>query len=637
MDLFYRRQNQLRFNRLAVASAVSLIAWSAGTASPEALAAPDSSAEKAMELVAEATGLAAKQLTVGRESLLAEAGIRRLKLVDSEGNIHGVALDDSGNPVSPEAVQEAVEELSQGGFVGKQETELAERLSAQRDAGLIKAVLSLRGRGPTNPVLRQEGLTDEERAAQLAAVRDQMAAIQAPVVDQLAASGQRVVYRAEYAPMVVVEADASAIRAMESRDDVECIYLERVHKPRLNISNVVVQATTVHRRGINGTGVRVGVVESGMIGTHPDLPPSQRILCRPEATTTVSDHKTYVAGVIQSSNAVNTGMAPNSTIVDGIGADFGDAEMMAATDCVIGRGATAINMSFGSETNGVFDAFARFVDATAGNTGRTIVVAVSNLCANKMGSPEIAFNALAVGAFGDNNTIPFAGDVPPCTGAVNFSAFRDPLSPHGDREEPDLVAPGHLIDTTNTSGGFSSVSGTSFAASHVTGAGGLLQGRAIFDAQNVRARAILMASARHNIEGASRLSEKDGTGGILLAAADRVLLNSQSFWFTKPGGAAGFPHNQTFTASAGQKVRVVVVWSHKTPLGNAMTEPTTDLDLTVLRPRGRVVGSSTSFDNNYEIVEFTARVTGAYTARITNFRASDGMESIGLAVSRTDS
>ncbi|MGH8655880.1 MAG: PPC domain-containing protein [Gammaproteobacteria bacterium] len=146
-----------------------------------------------------------------------------------------------------------------------------------------------------------------------------------------------------------------------------------------------------------------------------------------------------------------------------------------------------------------------------------------------------------------------------------------------------------------------------------------------------------MASARHNIEGASRLSDKDGAGGILLAAADRVLLNSQSFWFTKPGGAAGFPHNQSFTASAGQKVRVVIVWSHKTPLGNAMTEPTTDLDLTILRPRGGAVGSSTSFDNNYEIVEFTAPVTGAYTARITNIRASVGMEFIGLAVSRTDS
>lgn len=636
MDLFYHRQNQFSFTRLAVACAVSLIAWSAGTASPEALAAPDSSAEKAKALVARATGLAADQLTVGRESLLAETGIRRLKLLDREGNIHGVALDDSGNPVSREAVQEAVDELSQRGFVGNQEAELAERLSAQRNAGPINVVFSLNG--ATTPVLRQEGLTAEARAAQLAAVGDQMAAIQAPIVNQLAASGQRVVYQAKYAPMVVVAANASAIRAMESRDDVECIYLERVHKPRLNISNVVVQASTVHSRGINGTGVRVGVVESGRIGTHPNLPSSQRILCRPEATTMVSDHKTHVAGVIQSSDAVNTGMAPNSTIVDGIAADFGDAEMMAATDCVIGQGATAINMSFGSETNGVFDSFARFVDATAGNTGRTIVVAVSNWCTAKMGSPEIAFNALAVGALGDNNTIPFAGDVPPCTGAVNFSAFQDPLSPNGDREEPDLVAPGHLIDTTNTSGGFSSVSGTSFAAPHVTGGGGLLQGRtAIFDAQKERVGAILMASARHNIEGASRLSDKDGAGGILLAAADRVLLNSQSFWFTKPGGAAGFPHNQSFTASAGQKVRVVIVWSHKTPLGNAMTEPTTDLDLTILRPRGGAVGSSTSFDNNYEIVEFTAPVTGAYTARITNIRASVGMEFIGLAVSRTDS
>lgn len=74
------------------------------------------------------------------------------------------------------------------------------------------------------------------------------------------------------------------------------------------------------------------------------------------------------------------------------------------------------------------------------NTGVTISVAVSNVCNNKMGSPEIAFNALAVGAFGDNNTTMFSDDIPACTGAVNFSAYKNPNSPNNDREEPDIVA-----------------------------------------------------------------------------------------------------------------------------------------------------------------------------------------------------
>jgi hypothetical protein len=167
---------------------------------------------------------------------------------------------------------------------------------------------------------------------------------------------------------------------------------------------------------------------------------------------------------------------------------------------------------------------------------------------------------------------------------------------------------------------------------------GLLQDRlAVFNSQTERARAIIMASARHNIEGASRLSERDGAGALMTAAADRVLLNGQSWWFSTLGDATGFPRNQTFTATAGQKVRVVVAWSHKMPLGDTSTEPTTDLDLTVLRPGGASVGASTSFDNSFEIVEFTAPVTGTYTARISNLRPSAGAEFVGLAVSRTNS
>jgi subtilisin family serine protease len=312
---------------------------------------------------------------------------------------------------------------------------------------------------------------------------------------------------------------------------------------------------------------------------------------------------------------------------------------MAATDCVIANGAGAINMSFGSETNGFFDAFARFVDRTVYNTGRSIVVAVSNNCSNRIGSPEIAFNTLAVGAFGDNNTVSFVGDTPPCTGlALDFSAFRDPFSPRNDREEPDIVAPGQSITTTDTSNGFVDVDGTSFAAPHVTGGIGLLlQRKPSLVSRAEEVRAILMASARHNIEGASRLSERDGAGAIMLAAADRVLLNGQSFFFSRPGGTTGFPINTAFVASVGQRVRVALAWSHKSPGGDTLTRPTTDLDLQVRNPAGTVIASSTSFDNSYEIVEFIASVTGTYTARITNSRASTGAEFIGLAVSRTDS
>jgi hypothetical protein len=146
----------------------------------------------------------------------------------------------------------------------------------------------------------------------------------------------------------------------------------------------------------------------------------------------------------------------------------------------------------------------------------------------------------------------------------------------------------------------------------------------------------MMASARHNIEGSSRLSQGDGAGAVMLAAADTVVASGLSKLFSNNGAASNFPIKSAFTAASGQKVRVTIAWSHKMPAGNTMTQPTTDLDLTIQHPNGIAVARSESFDNNYEIVEFIAPVTGTYTANISNYRPSSGNEYIGLAVSKTD-
>jgi hypothetical protein len=145
-----------------------------------------------------------------------------------------------------------------------------------------------------------------------------------------------------------------------------------------------------------------------------------------------------------------------------------------------------------------------------------------------------------------------------------------------------------------------------------------------------------MAAARHNLEGSARLSDRDGAGGLMIAAADRILRTGQSWFITKPGGASGFPHLQRFWSDAGTRVRVALAWSHKMPLGRSSTQPTTDLDLVVLAPDGSVMARSGSHDNNYEIVLFRAPVAGQYRARILNRRPSSGSEFIGLAVSRFD-
>jgi hypothetical protein len=130
----------------------------------------------------------------------------------------------------------------------------------------------------------------------------------------------------------------------------------------------------------------------------------------------------------------------------------------------------------------------------------------------------------------------------------------------------------------------------------------------------------------------------------MLTAADQVLGDNDTLCTsTTPGETEGFPDRRQFTAWANQKVRVVLTWRHKSPLGDALTEPMTDLDLTVVIKldfgASEVLifqGASASYDNNCEIVEFTAPATGMYLATFDSSRPSAAEELIGLAVSRTD-
>ena len=562
---------------------------------------------------------------------LAGGEIITSKVMDEGGNLTMSHRDRQGRPVDEDAVRRAAEATEAGGFIGKVERELADRLS-------------LRAAEPVDVVYLASSPAVGPGRGDLAPIARAMAQAQEGIVAELEQHGDRVKYRARYAPIVVATSRGVSLRSLEARGDVERIFLERSHRPRLRVSKLptVTQAVTVHGRGVDGAGVRVGIVEFGRIGSHPNLPSSRRITCGDLGTRTISSHKTEVAGVVQSNHPTDTGQAPGITLVEGIGASFGDADMMAATDCVIDRDAVAINMSFGTDTDGRFDAFARFVDATAYNTGRTIVVAVSNDCTQRMGSPEIAFNDLSVGSFSDRATRTSSDDRHSCDPALpareRHGAYLDPPSPAGDREQPDIVAPGHRVSTTTPDGGFAQASGTSFAAPHVTGLAGLLQDRSsTFLDQGERLRAIIMASARKNLEGAEPLSERDGAGGIRDAAADAVVRNGQSFFYVRPGGTKGFPIVRTFTARAGELVRVATVWAHKSPGGDRLTRPTTDLDLQVLAPGGAIAGSSSSLDNIFEITQFTAPVTGTYSARISNSRASSGAEHVGLAISRGDS
>jgi len=133
-------------------------------------------------------------------------------------------------------------------------------------------------------------------------------------------------------------------------------------------------------------------------------------------------------------------------------------------------------------------------------------------------------------------------------------------------------------------------------------------------------KAILIASATHNIEGSSRLSDKDGSGGINANLAD-VAARRSTAGVPKRGNWGNRTYSctspielvvGTMNLQAGRNLRLAIAWDQNPDYASYSLRPSADLDLVVLNSAGTVVAVSASFDNTYEVVQFTPSVAGTY-------------------------
>jgi len=266
----------------------------------------------------------------------------------------------------------------------------------------------------------------------------------------------------------------------------------------------------------------------------------------------------------------------------------------------------------------------------------TLVKSASNegAASGYIGTPGNAYSIITVGNIWNNNTQDWADDT-----IWSTSSYVNPESPHGDREKPEIAAPGHQTSSLGSSSTLKSIGGTSAATPHVTGIVALLQDRRwIFKYWPEPVKAILMAAAVHNIEGDARLSDYDGAGGVdgwrayqIANAGDYRLGSLTTSSFDGSGNKS-----VTFSATAGQTVRVALTWD-STPniLWFQLNLLAADLDMYVYGPTGTFLAGSAGWDNAYEIVRFTAPSTGTYTIKIHNYRFDGSSEYYGLAWSKT--
>jgi hypothetical protein len=558
------------------------------------------------------------------------------KVMDEAGAIYGITLNSSGQEVSSAQLR-TNEQAALAAQYGKLAPSLAQKLANAPAAQPIRVMIWLKESsqaGASRPTPNPNN-GSRASAAQVNAFFEQVdtkraAAVQpivTPVSNKLKSLGSNV--RTEkYSPVVYASLTPQAIRQVAAWNEVDQVYEERQVQPTLDIARQVITANVVNSRGFTGSGVKVAEIEvGGRINT------SNPYLAGATQDTTfscLSSHAAAVAGILRSTHPTVRGVAPAASLWVGGSCGGWPSELQNRSTAAADWGAQVFNLSLGG--NFGVDGFARFYDDLVINRYRTVVVAAGNdgNTAN-VSSPATAYNVIAVGSFDDRNTLGWGDDV-----ISSFSSGKDPSSTHGDREKPEVAAPGQNFNsTTNGSPWIGSVgSGTSYAAPMVAGTAALMiQRNSSLSSWPEAVKAILMTSAVKNVEGDSRLSELDGAGGVLADRADDVARGVGGSWGAQSYScsAASLTDVATISLTAGQRTRATIVWDQNPNYSNYSSQPSADLDFQVVNSSNVVVASSASYDNTYEIVDFTPSTTGSYKLRVNKYRCDYDPRWLGWA------
>ncbi|GAA2514061.1 S8 family serine peptidase [Winogradskya humida] len=261
---------------------------------------------------------------------------------------------------------------------------------------------------------------------------------------------------------------------------VKKVWLDGRAEAALAESTAQIGAPEVWQKGNVGTGVDVAVLDTGIDTAHPDLAGQVAATASFVPGESIEDgkgHGTHVASTIAGTGAASAGkeqgVAPGARLHIGkvLGNDgFGqDSWIISGMEWAVReQHARVVNLSLGADPTDGTDPMSVAVNELSAETGALFVISAGNSGpgAYTVGTPGAADAALTVGAV-DNQDL------------VTFFSSQGPRL--GDRAlKPDLTAPGanilaarsHYIEEGE--GSYLSMSGTSMAAPHVTGAAALL-------------------------------------------------------------------------------------------------------------------------------------------------------------------
>ncbi|QFZ24485.1 peptidase S8 and S53 subtilisin kexin sedolisin [Saccharothrix syringae] len=260
------------------------------------------------------------------------------------------------------------------------------------------------------------------------------------------------------------------------------VRLDRKVRPLLERSTRQIGAPTAWDLGLDGSGVKVAVVDTGVDDTHPDL--AGKVVAAADFSgegdaVDRHGHGTHVASTIagtgRASDGRNRGVAPGASLLsakvfDGSG-QGDESGVMAGIEWAVAQGADVVNLSMGSGVTDGSDPLSELVDSLSASTGTLFVVAAGNDGPGdrSINSPGSAASALTVGAVDRDDSLAWFTSRGP--------RLRDALV------KPEIVAPGVGIVAARAAGTamgepvddyYTAASGTSMATPHVAGAAALL-------------------------------------------------------------------------------------------------------------------------------------------------------------------
>lgn len=234
-------------------------------------------------------------------------------------------------------------------------------------------------------------------------------------------------------------------------------------------------AATAHRAGLDGSGVKVAVLDTGVDAAHPDLAgriAGSKVFVNGADSEDRTGHGTHTASTIAGTGAAShgtyAGMAPKADLLigkvlgdDGSGSTSGIIDGM---EWAVDQGARVVSMSLGAD--GATSCSGPDVDAVRKLSDKALfVIAAGNASLHgTVSTPGCTPSALTVGAVDRKNR------------TASFSS-RGP-SVDGMSAKPDIASQGVEVVAARAGGrgdlAYQQMSGTSMATPHVAGGAALL-------------------------------------------------------------------------------------------------------------------------------------------------------------------